>query len=118
MENLNSRGLLRSSALGNSMATADQQLQANTTNQLQQQAIAGETSDLANTTNIQNTYDASRNSALQRQFSVEDYNNQLAAGKALGDQYANIKPQTPSTKAQGTQTAAALAPAAATIATK
>ncbi len=117
-EDLNSRGLLRSSALGNSMATAAKSLTANTTNQLEQQAIAGETSDLNNDTTIQNTYNQGRNSALQRQFSVEDYNNQLAAGKALGDQYANIKPQTPSTKAQGTQTAAAVLPAAATIAAK
>ncbi len=100
------------------MATAAKSLTANTTNQLEQQAIAGETSDLGNLTNIQNTYDQGRNSALQRQFSVEDYNNQIAAGKALGDQYANIKPQTPSTKAQGTQTAAAVLPAAATIAAK
>lgn len=118
MEDLNSRGLLRSSALGNSMATAAKSLTANTTNQLAQQAIAGETSDLGNLTGIQNTYNQGRNSALQRQFSVEDYNNQLAAGKALGDQYANIKPQTPSTKTQGTQTAAAVLPAAATIAAK
>ncbi len=117
-EDLNSRGLLRSSALGNSMATAAKSLTANTTNQLEQQAIAGETADLGNLTNIQNTYNQGRNSALQRQFSVEDYNNQIQAGKALGDQYANIKPQTPSTKAQGTQTAAAVLPAAATIAAK
>ncbi len=114
-EDLNSRGLLRSSALGNSMATAAKSLTANTTNQLEQQAIAGETADLGNDTTIQNTYNQGRNSALQRQFSVEDYNNQIAAGKSLGDQYANIKPQTPSTKAQGTQTAAAFGPAAAAL---
>ncbi len=105
-EDLNSRGLLRSSALGNSMATAAKSLTANTTNQLEQQAIAGETSDLGNYTTIQNNYDQARNSALQRQFSVEDYNNQIQAGKALGDSYANLKPQTPSTKDQATVAAA------------
>jgi hypothetical protein len=104
-EDLNSRGLLRSSALGNSMSTAASQLQANTTNQLAQQGIAGETSDLANDTTIQNTYNQSRNSALQRQFSVEDYNNQLAAGQKLGAQYASLTPQAPSAKAQDTTAA-------------
>ena len=70
-------------------------LTANTTNSLQQQAIAGETADLGNTTNIENTYTSGLNSALQRQFSVEDYNNQLAAGQKLGSQYASLTPQAP-----------------------
>lgn len=118
-EDLNSHGLLRSSALGNSMATAAKSLQANTTNQLAQQAIAGETADLGNDTTIQNTYNQGRNSALQRQFSVEDYNNQIAAGKAMGEQYANLRPQTPSTKDQAAVAAApSLAPAAAQAVTK
>ena len=118
MEDLNSRGLLRSSALGNSMATAAWPTR-NLTNSLQQQAIAGETADLGNTTNIENTYANGLNSALQRQFSVEDYNNQLAAGQKLGSQYASLTPQAPAQRAPRQPAWHRLSPAAAaTVATK
>ncbi len=100
LEDLNSRGLLRSTGTGDALAVKAKSLQADTANQLAQQGIAGETADLGNYTNIQNNYDQSRNSALQRQFSVEDYNNQLQAGKELGAQYASLQPQAPSTKNQ------------------
>lgn len=91
-EDLNSRGLLRSSALGNSMATTLGNLQAQTTNQLAQQGIQGNISDLNNYKDIQSTYNQARNSALQRQFSVEDYNRQIEAGKQLGQQYSQLTP--------------------------
>lgn len=108
-EDLNTRGLLRSSALGNAMATASSNLQKDTVNQLAQQGIAGETADLSKYGTIEDTYNAGRNSALQRQFSVEDYNNQLQAGLTLGEQAANLKPSAPSTKQQAEVAAASSA---------
>lgn len=91
-EDLNSRGLLRSSELGNAMAREQRGLQAQTANQLAQYGIQGQTADLGNYQTIQNNYNDSRNTALNREFSIEDYNRQVATGKELGEQYANLKP--------------------------
>lgn len=99
-EDLNSRGLLRSSALGNATATAAGNLIKDNTNQLETTAVNNENQDLNNYNTIQNIYNAGRNSALQRQFSVEDYQNQLDAGLELGQQAAALKPQVPGTKQQ------------------
>jgi hypothetical protein len=113
-EDLNSRGLLRSSALGDSMARELKSLQGTTTNTLAQKAIEGETADLGNYNKIQDTYNAGRNSALQREFSVEDYNRQIQAAKDLGEQAAQLKPSAPSTKQQAEVAAASsVGPAAA-----
>ncbi len=113
-EDLNSRGLLRSSELGNAMSRESAKLNADTTNQLAQYGVQGETGDLSNLTNIQNQYNAGRNSALSREFSVEDYNKQVQTGKDLGQQYASLKPQAPSTKQQAE---VAAIPAAGQVAT-
>ncbi len=99
-EELNSKGLLRSSELGNQLATKAKSLNADASNQLAQYGIQGETSDLGNLQNIQQTYNAGRNSALSREFSVEDYNKQVQTGKEMGEEYAKLAPQAPSTKSQ------------------
>jgi hypothetical protein len=118
-EDLNSRGLLRSSELGNAMAREQRGLQANTTNQLAQYGIQGATSDLNNYTGIQNQYNQGRNSALSREFSVEDYQRQVQTGKEMGEQYAKLTPQAPSTKDQVTVAAAGgLSQGAGSAATK
>ncbi len=118
-EDLNSRGLLRSSELGNAMSRESSKLNSDTTSQLAQQGIAGETADLGNLTKIQDTYNQGRNSALQREFSVEDYNTQIQAGLTMGKEMAALKPQAPSTKQQVEVAAAGSVPqAAATAATK
>ncbi len=101
-EDLNSRGLLRSSELGNAMAREQRGLQAQTTNQLAQYGVQGQTDDLKNYTGIQNQYNQGRNSALSREFSVEDYQKQVQTGKEMGEMYANLAPKAPSTKDQAT----------------
>ncbi len=99
-EELNSKGLLRSSELGNQLATKAESLNADAANQLSQYGIQGETADLGNLNNIQQTYNAGRNSALAREFSVEDYAKQVQTGKEMGQEYAKLTPQAPSTKSQ------------------
>ncbi len=91
-EKLNSQGLLRSSELGNQIATQQKSLAQTSANALGQAGLQAEQQDLGDYKSIQDLYNQSRNEALSRQFSVEDYNNQIAAGKALGDQYASLKP--------------------------
>lgn len=95
-EDLNSRGLLRSSAVGDALATKSKSLQADVANKLGQYGVQGETADLGNLTNIQSTYNAARDSALGREYSVEDYNRQVQTGKELGEQYSQLKPNAPS----------------------
>lgn len=99
-EDLNTRGLLRSSALGNSLATTRGNLIKDNTLNLEKTALDNENADLNNYNTIQNNYNAGRNSALSREFSVEDYQRQIDASKMLGDEAAKLKPQAPSTKQQ------------------
>lgn len=91
-EDLNSRGLLRSSELGNALAREQKSLSGTTSEQLSKYALDANTQDLGDLKTIQDNYNQARNSALQRQFSVEDYNKQIQAGKDMGEQYAKLTP--------------------------
>lgn len=105
MEQLNSRGLLQSSELGNAFAREKSRLSGITTDALAKYGIEGQTADLTDLKSIQDMYNTGRNSALQRQFSVEDYNRQIEAGKQMGEMYAKL---TPNQGKGGSPTTAAL----------
>ena len=75
MEDLNSRGLLRSSALGDRFAKEKARLAAGTSEQL---AMTGGA--------INEAYLGDRGSAIGRRFSIEDFARQLDAAKNLGSQ--------------------------------
>lgn len=97
-EDLNTRGLLRSSALGTAAAREAAKLSAQTSTTLGQQAIANTAQSTADLGNIEGAYQAARNSALGRQFSIEDYLRQLEGSKQLG---AIVNPVQPSGKGAG-----------------
>lgn len=112
LEDLNSRGLLRSSELGNALAREQKSLSATTANNLAQYGIEGQTADLNDLKGIQDTYNQARNSALQRQFSVEDYAKQVQTGKEMGADYAKL---TPNQGKAGSPTTGAAIQGAATL---
>jgi hypothetical protein len=95
LEDLNSRGLLRSSAVGNQLANAQSQLQERTNQQLAQQALANQSAYTSGLGGITEADIAGKGSATQRQFSLQDYANQIQAGKILGK---DLQPQAPSGK--------------------
>lgn len=101
-EDLNTRGLLRSSALGNSLATEAKNLTAETSNQIANQGLNYQKQYTQGLGGIENSYESARNTALQRQFSLEDFQTQLAASKALG--FA-LQPQQPQSSGKSPATA-------------
>jgi len=95
-EELNAKGLLRSSELGNAIAREQRGLAEQSANALGQAGLQAEQQDLTDFKEIQNAYNQARDSALGRQFSMEDYERQVRTGRELGDQYAQLKPNAPS----------------------
>jgi len=94
-EDLNSRGLLHSSDLGNQMSTKLKELQGVTTREMARYGIDANTQDLTDLKGIQDNYNLARDSALNRQFSMEDYERQVRTGQMMGEAYANLKPAAP-----------------------
>lgn len=84
LEDLNARGLARSSAVGNQYANALSNLTANTNNQIAQQSLANTGLYTAGQSGITEADIAGKGTALQRGLSLQDYANQLQAGRALG----------------------------------
>ncbi len=111
-EELNSKGLLRSSELGNALGRELKSLQGVTSSQLAKYGVEGQTADLNDLKGIQDSYNQGRNSALQRQFSMEDYQRQIQAGKEMGEQYAKL---TPNQGKSGSPTTGALITAGGTL---
>lgn len=89
-EDLNSRGLLHSSAVGNSLAIEQAKMARDTSNQLAQQGLEFNKQYTQGIGNIQSNFSGQQNQALSRAFNLEDYNNQLRASQLLG--YA-LQPQ-------------------------
>lgn len=90
-EDLNTRGLLRSSELGNQMALRQQQSYEDVANQLAQQQLGYNDQYITGLGGVNTNYLSGRGSALQREFSLEDYANQLKASKELGQAVAPMQ---------------------------
>jgi len=93
-EDLNTRGLLRSSHLGESMAEERGRMSAGVNEQLALQNIQQQEGAIGGLGNIQNQYLQSRQGALGRRFSLEDYAQQIKASQLLGQAAAPIQPYT------------------------
>lgn len=89
-EDLNSRGLLRSSALGEKVGLESAKLSRQTAEQLALQGITDRNKSIDALGSIEDSYLGARGTALQRRFSLEDFDRQVAAGEKLG---ANALPQ-------------------------
>ncbi len=97
-EDLNSRGLLRSSALGEKVGLEASKLSRQTSEQLALQGITDSGKTVDNMGTIEDAYLGARGTALQRRFSLEDFDRQVAAGKELG---ANALPQISQSSGKG-----------------
>lgn len=120
MEDLNSRGLLRSSGLGQALGREQALLTANTTSQLGQFGLGLDTKNLETATGNTNSYISDRQAALGRNFSIDDFYRSLTAAKDLG---STTTPQvqgksTGQQIATGIGTAASAAQAGAAVAGK
>ncbi len=115
-EDLNTRGLLRSSDLGNQMATKKQQSFEDVANQLGQQQLGYNDQYINGMGNITNQYNSGIGSALQREFSLQDYANQVKASQALGQAVAPVQPYNGKTATQAVGNAATLGSTGAKIA--
>lgn len=93
-EDLNTRGLLRSSHLGESMAEEKSRMASGVNEQLALQAIQQQEGAIGGLGGIQNQYLQSRQGALGRRFSLEDYAQQMKASQLLGQAAAPIQPYT------------------------
>lgn len=83
-EDLNTRGLLRSSALGEKVGLEASKLARQTSEQLALQGITDRNTAINDLSSIEEAYLGGRGSALQRRFSLEDFDAQVRAGKELG----------------------------------
>lgn len=97
-EDLNTRGLLRSSALGDRVSTEQARLARQTSEALAQQGLADRNQALNQLTGIEESYLTGRESALGRRFSLEDYARQIAASKELGALAMPVQQAQPSGK--------------------
>lgn len=91
-EDLNTRGLLRSSDLGNQMAAKEQQSYQDVANQLAQTQLGYNDQYITGLGNITNQYNSGVSSALQREQSLQDYANQVAASLKLGQAVTPVQP--------------------------
>lgn len=83
-EDLNTRGLLRSSALGEKVGLEASKLARQTSEQLALQGLTDRNNALTQSGKIEDQYLAGRNAAIQRGFSVEDFNRQAALSREIG----------------------------------
>ena len=92
LEDLNTRGLLRSSALGDRLSTERARMGAGVNEQLAMQALRDSETGIQGMGGIQDQYLQSRQGAMGRRFSLEDYARQTQASKLLGQATAPITP--------------------------
>lgn len=83
-EDLNTRGLLRSSALGEKVGLEASKLARQTSEQLALQGLTDRNNALSQSGKIEDQYLAGRNAAIQRGFSVEDFNRQADLSREIG----------------------------------
>lgn len=87
-EDLNTRGLLRSSALGDSLAKERAKLEAANSDELAKQGLADRDQDVQGIANILAQTQSFQTSGLERRFTLEDFNRESEVARALGSQYA------------------------------
>lgn len=104
LEDLNTRGLLRSSALGDRLAQERSRMGAGVNEQLALQAIQDQYGGIEGLGGIQESYLQGRQGALGRRFSLEDYARQMEASKALGQAVTPVTPYTGGGKSGTAQT--------------
>ena len=107
-EDLNTRGLLMSSELGNQMSKRQQESAQDIALQLAKAKLGYDDSNIGEIKDISEKYLGGRESALGREFSLEDYARQLEASLKLGQATGNITPY------QGTSKMGNIGQAAAT----
>ena len=83
-ESLNANGLLRSSGLGEALARERSKLSTASDQQIAQQALAYSNADVGQIQDILNKTQAFQQSGLERNFTLADYNNEVATAKSLG----------------------------------
>jgi hypothetical protein len=103
LEDLNTRGLLRSSALGDRLSTERSKMAAGVNEQLALQGIQDKYGSIDALTGVGDQYLQGRQSALGRKFSLEDWARQMQASKELGQAVTPIQPYTGGGKSGSTQ---------------
>jgi len=116
LEDLNSKGLLRSSALGDRLSTERSKMAAGVNEQLALQGIQDQYGSIGELTGIQDQYLGARQGALGRKFSLEDYARQVEASKLLGQAAAPVTPYSGGGKSGAGQAGLAGASAVGSIA--
>lgn len=86
MEDLNSRGLLRSSALGDRLSERAKELTAESTNTLGQLGLKADLGNLDQYNAANEALIAGRGNAIGRRFSLEDFLREYDAAQRLGSQ--------------------------------
>lgn len=97
-EDLNSRGLMRSSALGQAVSKRQQESASELTNMIGQQALSDRSAYLGETASIEDQYNQGRYGALNRKMSVQDFGRSAEASKIVGQALQPQQPATPSAK--------------------
>jgi len=103
LEDLNTRGLLRSSALGDRLSTERAKMSAGVNEQLAMQGFQDQYGGLDQLGGIQDQYLQGRQSAMSRKFSLEDYAQQTKAAQLLGQATTPITPYSGGGKSGSTQ---------------
>lgn len=97
-EDLNTRGLLRSSELGNALGRERAKAAAILQENIGLQGLQDRSANLADLAGIENQYNQGRYGAIQRGFSLEDFARQTEAARLTGQALAPIQQATPSAK--------------------
>lgn len=97
-EDLNTRGLLRSSELGNALGRERAKAASILQEQVGLQGLQDRQANLGELQGVQNQYQQGRYGAIQRGMSLEDFARQVEAAKLTGQALAPIQQPTPSTK--------------------
>lgn len=92
-EDLNTRGLLRSSELGNAVSRQQAIAAANLQDTIGQQGISDSNTNLNNLQGIENNYLGNRSAAIQRGMSLQDWQRQVEASRSLGFAMQPQQPQ-------------------------
>ena len=103
-EDLNTRGLLMSSELGNQMSKKQQESYQDTAIELAKQKLGYDNSNIGEIKHISEGYLGGRGSSLQREMSLEDFARQLSAAKSLGSATMPNAPYSGGSKAGQTAT--------------
>jgi len=120
LEDLNTRGLLRSSALGDRLSTERSKMAAGVNEQIALQSIQDQYGGAEGLTGITDQYLKGREGAMSRGFSLEDWARQMQASKELGQAVTPITPYAGNSKggAQDLQTGISVASLGSSVAGK